>query len=61
VTRADQAGLKVQDVARPSLKKRVLRYKLDAAIRSALALNAPTSLKEGKPRCTKARRSPAKT
>jgi hypothetical protein len=29
----------VTRAARPSLKKRVLRYKLDAAIRSALALN----------------------
>ncbi len=50
MTRADQAGLRVQDIARPSLKKRVLRYKLDAAIRSALALNATTPLKPGKPR-----------
>jgi hypothetical protein len=36
VTRAQQAGLRLADVARPSLKKRARRYRLDAAIRAAI-------------------------
>jgi hypothetical protein len=45
VTRAQQAGLRVEDVARPSLKKRARLYRLDAQVRAAL--------KPGKARCAK--------
>jgi hypothetical protein len=57
MTRAQQAGLRIEDVARPSLKKRARRYGLDAAIRAAISQLAP-----GQPRRTakKARRSKAK-
>jgi len=39
MTRAQQAGLRVEDVPRPSLAKRRCRYKLDAQVRQALGLN----------------------
>jgi hypothetical protein len=45
VTRAQQADLRVEDVARPSLKKRARLYRLDAQVRAAL--------KPGKARCAK--------
>ena len=38
MTRAQQAGLRVEDVPRPSLAKRRCRYKLDAQVRQALGL-----------------------
>jgi hypothetical protein len=52
-TRAQQAGLRVEDVARPSRKKRARPYRLDALVRAALKL--------GKARCVnKTRRAKAK-
>jgi hypothetical protein len=45
VTRAQQAGLRVEDVARPSLKTRARLYRLDAQVRAAL--------KPGRARCAK--------
>jgi hypothetical protein len=45
VTRAQQAGLRVEDVARPSLRKLARLYRLDAMVR--------TALKPGKARCAK--------
>jgi hypothetical protein len=36
VTRAQQAGLRVEDVARRSLEKRARLYRLDAQVRAAL-------------------------
>jgi hypothetical protein len=44
-TRADRAGLRVEDVDRPPLKKRARLYRLDAQLRAALKL--------GKARCAK--------
>jgi hypothetical protein len=38
VTRAQQAGLRLEDVPRPSLATRIRRYKLDARVRQALGL-----------------------
>jgi len=38
VTRAQQAGLRLEDVPRPSLAKRRRRHKLDAQVRQALGL-----------------------
>jgi hypothetical protein len=35
-TRAQQAGLRVEDVARPSRRKRARLYRLDAQVRAAL-------------------------
>jgi hypothetical protein len=53
VTRAQQAGLRIEDVARPSLKKRARLYRLDAQVREAL--------KPGKARrAKKTRRAKAK-
>jgi len=38
VTRAQQAGLRVEDLPRPSLAKLRRRHKLDAQVRQALGL-----------------------
>ena len=38
MTRAQQAGLRLEDVPRPSLATRIRRYKLDARVRQALGL-----------------------
>jgi hypothetical protein len=46
--RADQAGLRVQDIARALVKKIVHRYKLDAKTRAAIAPSAKP-LAPGKP------------
>jgi len=49
VTRADQAGLVVQDIARSSVIPKH-RYKLDATTRAVIAISAKTPLAPGKPR-----------
>jgi hypothetical protein len=44
-TRADRAGLRVEDIARPPFNDRARLYRLDAQVRTALKL--------GKARCVK--------
>jgi hypothetical protein len=55
MTRADQAGLRVEDLARPPLKKLARLYRLDVQVRAAL--------KPGKARrsAKKTRQAKAKT
>jgi hypothetical protein len=63
VTRAQQAGLRVEDIARSMVGKLIHRYKLDAKTRAAVALSAKTPLEPSKPRrdAKKTRRAKAKT